>query len=130
MNNTFRKEERLCNQVLIDKLFRSGRSFTIFPLKVHYLWIDHYEEAPSRVVVSVSKKLHKNATTRNKIKRRIKEAYRLNKNDIIENLQKNNASLLLAFIYTSKLLIPYKKLETIIIIILHRLILEHEKHTG
>jgi ribonuclease P protein component len=76
---TFTKEERLCNKRLIDGLFHNGSSFLCYPFKASWLFIDEPQQAPAQILFSVSKKRFKRAVDRNLIKRRMREAYRLNK---------------------------------------------------
>lgn len=74
---TFRKSERLCSKKVIDALFAGGnKSFSAFPLRVVYM---ERPEPVSQVLVSVSKRHFKHAVDRNRVKRQIREAYRLNK---------------------------------------------------
>ncbi len=76
---TFKKEERLCNKKLIDELYHSGSSFLCYPFKVSWFFPDQHQPVCAQVLFAVSKKRFKNAVDRNLIKRRIREAYRLNK---------------------------------------------------
>jgi ribonuclease P protein component len=76
---TFTKEERLCNKKLIDELFHNGSSFLCYPFKVSWLIVNEPLQFPAQVLFSVSKKRYKRAVDRNLIKRRIREAYRLYK---------------------------------------------------
>ena len=76
---TFKKEERLCNKKLIDKLFHNGSSFLCYPFKASWLFVDEPANFPVQILFSVSKKRYKRAVDRNLIKRRMREAYRLNK---------------------------------------------------
>lgn len=90
---TFKKEERLCNKRLIDKLFHNGSSFLCYPYKASWLIVDEPADAPAQILISVPKKRYKLAVDRNLLKRRIREAYRLNKQqhlyDVLNGMQKN-----------------------------------------
>jgi len=78
---TFRKEERLCSRKHLDLLFKNGSSFLLYPFRVSYLFIDHPTDVQAQVVINVPKKRYKRAVDRNLLKRRIREAYRLHKQD-------------------------------------------------
>jgi len=98
---TFHKEERLSKDKLIQELFDKGSSFYLFPFKVFFM--PNPDEAVSfhQVVISVSKRNFKRAVDRNLIKRRIREAYRLNK-----ELLPVRKKLLIAYIYSVKDILP------------------------
>jgi ribonuclease P protein component len=83
---TFTKEERLCNKKLIDELFHNGSSFLVYPFKVSWLIVNDPQVFPAQVLISVSKKRYKRAVDRNLIKRRIREAYRLHKQQYLYSL--------------------------------------------
>lgn len=76
---TFRKEERLCSKKLIGQLFSKGSSFNLYPLRFIYVLSPESSGSTPQVLISVSKKHYKRAVDRNRIKRQIREAYRLNK---------------------------------------------------
>ena len=77
---TFKKEERLKSKKLIDHLFKKGLVLHQYPFKVLYDFTDDQDfKFPAKIAVSVSKKLFKKAVERNHIKRKILEAYRINK---------------------------------------------------
>jgi len=79
---TFPKEERLCSKRLIDDLFRSGSSFFIYPYRVTYQRIEGID-TPVQVLLSASRRRFRRAVTRNLLKRRMREAYRLQKADLL-----------------------------------------------
>lgn len=102
-NCTFGKEEHLCKRTLIDKLF-GGKShaLTVWPLKMVYLVVDreNEQEAAVEVLVSVSKRFFKRAVKRNRVKRQIREAYRKQKQTLLERMeQMPDKRLLLAVIW-------------------------------
>lgn len=94
---SLRKEERLSRDKWIKELFDKGSSFYFYPFKVLYLTHPEQDFGFTQVLFSVSKRLHKTAVSRNRIKRRLREAYRLNK-AVLESPEK----LLIAYIYTAK----------------------------
>ncbi len=83
---TFKKEERLCNKKLIDQLYHNGSSFLCYPFKVSWLITTAPQLSPAQVLFSVSKKRYKKAVDRNLIKRRMREAYRLHKEQHIYSM--------------------------------------------
>ncbi|WP_082036013.1 ribonuclease P protein component [Pedobacter lusitanus] len=91
----FTKEERLCSRKLLDLLFKNGSSFLVYPYRVSYLFIPEKNTFPVQVVVNVSKKRFKRAHDRNLIKRRIREAYRLQKSSALYPLLNHPDQLLL-----------------------------------
>ena len=74
-----------------------------------------------KIMVTVSKKNYKKATDRNLIKRRIKEAWRKNKEVFYTFLEDRKIKCLLAFVYTSSEILPYKEIESKIILTLQKL---------
>lgn len=98
--HTLSKEERLSWKRHIDRLFTEGRSFVAFPLRVVYL-LSNEEGMPVRVsfLVSVPKKRFKRAVKRNRIKRQVREAYRMHKYDLWESLEAKDKRMLIAFLY-------------------------------
>lgn len=101
MANTLRKAERLHSKKLIERLFSGGaRSFSVYPLRVVYLPVEELEEEAS-VLISVSKRHFKRAVKRNRVKRQVREAYRKNKQVLLEVLERQNMRLAIAFIYLS-----------------------------
>jgi len=95
MKYTFNKKEKLKSQKLIEQLFAEGQSVAVYPLRLVYLQT-HFEEAVKiKTGVSVSKRHFKKAVDRNRIKRLMKEAYRLNKTAIFNNISNQYAFMIL-----------------------------------
>ncbi|QOI97100.1 MAG: ribonuclease P protein component [Flammeovirgaceae bacterium] len=90
------KSGRLRGQKKIQELFKRGSSFYLQPFRVVFLKTTG-TEAGHQVLFSVSKRDFKKATSRNRIKRLMKEAYRLNQNHI-----SSLPELQIAYIYTAK----------------------------
>ena len=100
---TFTKEERLCNKKLIDELFHNGSSFLCYPFKVSWLRVTEQQPFPAQVLFSVPKKRYKLATERNLLKRRMREAYRLNKQQhLYSSLQDAGKNIVFSIGYIGK----------------------------
>jgi ribonuclease P protein component len=115
--NTLAKEERLCSIKSIDKLFSSGESFVAYPLRIVYLIEDEadIERQIASILVSVSKKKFKRAVKRNRVKRLVKEAYRLNKGVYQDLLRSEDKRIDIAFLYLKKELPVYTEIEKAIL---------------
>ncbi len=112
---TFPKSERLSGKKSIEELFAKGSSFFIHPIVLKYQLV---EGASHKILIAVSKKALKKAVDRNLVKRRIREAYRLNKHQLSA---KNNSFYNLAFIYTDQNILAYKEIENKLCKLLQRL---------
>jgi ribonuclease P protein component len=120
---TFTKEERLCNKKLIDELFHKGSSFLCYPFKVSWLIVDDPQPFPAQVLFSVSKKRYKRAVDRNLIKRRIRESYRLHKQQYLYSLLADPAKKIVFSIgYIGKEITPYDFIEKKMLKLLTQLI--------
>jgi len=120
--NGFPKSQRLCSTKLIDELFAGGNShsLTVYPLKLVYTIlpspftlhpspnVPSPKSVPSpknQVLISVSKRHFKHAVDRNRVKRQVREAYRLNQSLLAEAVPEGKL-LLLAFVWMSDRLLP------------------------
>ncbi len=108
MSFSLKKHEILRSKKTIRELFENGSSFFLYPFKVYYL--PNPESQNNQVLFSVSKRNFKKAVERNLLRRRIREAYRLNKKTLVSD-QKESLSLYIALIYISKLKLPYRDIE-------------------
>lgn len=94
----FRKPERLCSKKLIQQLFSpQGRSLAAFPLRVVWMPVDPGCDAQVQMMVSVSKRKLRHAVDRNRAKRLVREAYRLNKHILLDKL--GDRCLAVAFLW-------------------------------
>ena len=87
MKHTLGKLERLKSKKLIEKLYEQGSSVKSFPLRMVYLQTKHTSDFPAQVGVSVSKRNFKSAVDRNRIKRLLRESYRLQKEILYDHIQ-------------------------------------------
>lgn len=120
---TFTKEERLCSKRFIENLFHNGSSFVVYPFRLVYLSNEIGENLhfPVQAILSVSKRRFKRAVDRNRIKRQMRECYRLEKHHLYENLQESSVKLLLAIQFVGKEQMPFKELHTKLLQLLKRL---------
>lgn len=111
---------------LIHELFTKGHSFIEYPFRV--VWIEGQAGNPvqPRILISVSKRYHKKAVTRNLLKRRIREAYRKNKESFCERLKVTSGNLNFGLLYISHEIMDYRRIEQKIILVLQRLIAKGE----
>jgi ribonuclease P protein component len=105
---TFKKEERLCNKKLIDELFHNGSSFLCYPFKASWMLVSDSQQVPVKIVLAVSKKRFKKAVDRNLIKRRMREAYRLHKQQYLyDQLNSTDKQIVLSLGYIGKEIAPF-----------------------
>ena len=87
MKNTLGKQERLKSKKLIERLYTEGKSIKVFPFRLVFLQTEHTSDFPTQFGFSVSKRKFKKAVDRNRIKRLMRETYRLQKSIIYNNLE-------------------------------------------
>ena len=109
--HTFRKTERISFQKEIDRLFKEGEAFISYPLRIVYLKQKPFSGATVSILISVPKKKFKHAVKRNRMKRLIREAYRLNKTSLVSHFQEKESGLLIAFLFIGNALCQWKEIE-------------------
>lgn len=126
MPNTFPKNEKLKSRKRIDRLFLEGKSISNYPLKLIYLKTALPKDVKIQAGVAVPKKNFKSAVQRNRIKRLLREAYRLNKQTVFNNSEGEFAFL---FLYLGKEIPAFSDVEKSMKKILQKFIetIEHEK---
>lgn len=98
---SLKKKERVTGRILVETLFKGGgsRSMSYYPLRVVYR-LTPYDETPARIMVSVPKRCLRHAVNRNRVKRQVRECYRLNKHLLDQHLQDiPDHTLAMAFIW-------------------------------
>ena len=98
---SFKKKDRLSQQKIIQKLFQEGIQINFYPFKIYILQVEKSLSQRIQVLVSVPKKQFKKAADRNLVKRRIREAYRLNKQILNEIKLKPEMQIAIAFVYNT-----------------------------
>ncbi len=116
MRLKFPKSENLKRRKLIEQLFSEGKSIAVFPIRLRYLATENKE--CSQAAFSVPKRNFKLAVSRNQIKRKMREAYRLNKS--VLNINKETHFALL-FLYLGKDSLNYKAIDKAMATLLKKL---------
>lgn len=108
---SFSKGERLCGIKAVSELFSGGRSLNMPPLRITYRILPaDVNLQPVRVLISVPKRHFKKAVDRNLIRRRIREAWRMNKTTLKENLSGSASRLEVAIIWIDTAIRPYDEI--------------------
>ncbi len=120
----FPKKQKLCGEKVIERLFANGKSISEKSFRAIWNFEKNNDQVCVKSLIVVSKKRLKLAVDRNVVKRRIKEAYRLQKKQLECFLEGTNQQLNLAIIYQEEEILDYKTLEEKINLLLSRLIKE------
>ena len=122
VKNTFHKREKLKNRKLLDQLFTKGRSVSAFPLKVFYHVLPAETTETVQAGVGVSARNFSKAVDRNRIKRLLREAYRLNKSLLHNALNADQKKAAVFFLYIGKEKPAFAALNETMPLVLHKLI--------
>ena len=117
----FPKNQKLCSETVIKEMFSSGKSFTTSGLRLVWKLDNNKDGVAVKSIIVVPKKKIRLAVKRNIIRRRLKEAYRLNKIELENMLKNKELQLSIAIIYQKDKILPYKTVEEEIKLILERL---------
>jgi ribonuclease P protein component len=119
---TLNKSERLKRRKIIEQLFSEGRAVSVFPIRVQYKLVDELLNDPLQAGFSASSRTFKRAVDRNRIKRLMREAYRLQKAPLEQALQTKQRRLALFLIYTGKELPEYALIKEKMEVVLKKLV--------
>jgi len=113
-------KERLKSRKAIETLFRSGKMISSPPFRLLYQTTEK-QDSPVKMTVAVPKKLVKRAVDRNLLKRRTREAYRLNKDLLLSKIKSEDSTYQLVFLYQTKGLADYQTIRSSIRFLLMKL---------
>lgn len=112
---TFKKEERISSKKEIDFLFKNGTYFISYPIRILFCKKDARENDRFSVLISVPKRKFKRAVQRNRVKRLIRETYRLNKSILWNIPPEKCVGLSIGFIFVGNDIPNFKTVETAMI---------------
>ena len=109
----FLKNERLTLRKDIEQLFEKGQAFVAYPLRVVYMSGTVRNDAVPgiSILAGAPKKRIRQAVSRNRVKRLIREAYRLNKGELFDAYRQSGKFLHIAFMYVSNEICTYTDME-------------------
>ena len=126
---SFPKAEKLCSKTLIESIYNHGQKLKLYPFVVNYLYVEDNVKMPFplQILISVPKRKIKLAVKRNRLKRQIREAYRLNKQPLIDHIMGQDQKMALFLVYIGKENESYSFIEKKLILLLKTLKEDHKK---
>lgn len=120
-NKTFTlgRQDRLKSRKKIELLFKDGKVMNLYPFRVSYLLT---EEKGLQIGVGAGKRHFKKAVHRNKIKRLLREAWRLQKNEVLEKANEQQKGLAVFIVYIGKEMPSFSEISTLVKQVIDRLI--------
>lgn len=107
--NRLYKIEKLCSRSAVNRLFQTGKSAIQYPLRI-VLNVSIDSTEPVKFMITVPKKKIRKAVDRVLLRRRIREAYRLNR-ELLAPLKENNISIEIGFLYLDSNIADYATIE-------------------
>ncbi len=127
IRNTFRKDERICNQKQIDLIFSGGKALTAGNFRIIHLKNPSNESAHLMVLMAVPKRNIRKAVFRNRMKRLMREAFRVQKHTLSLLLQQKDIHIGIAIVFNGKMIVSQQETNLAINELLDRLIKYYEK---
>jgi ribonuclease P protein component len=125
----FGRKEKLKSRKQLDELFAKGKSFSVFPVKVFYSLNQEATDFPVKLAVGATKRSFKKAVDRNRIKRLLREAYRLNKQPLIDWSVSKEKNITVFLLFIAKTLPSFEELQIVMPVILEKLIKRVSENT-
>ena len=116
----FSKPERIGSRKTLEHIFKSGKKISEDAIQLLWMESDSDEKTLLKIAISVPKRNFKKAVDRNKIKRQIREAYRLNKHKILPLLESTGKKFSAIILFTGKVPLSYPETEAKIILTLQQ----------
>ncbi|HEX3024706.1 MAG TPA: ribonuclease P protein component [Chitinophagaceae bacterium] len=119
---SYQRKEKLKSRKLMDQLFTGGKSVSAFPVKAMFNETDVAIDFPVKAGVGVSSRNFKKAVDRNRIKRLLREAYRLNKQPLLDFAIANDKKIAVFFLFVDKTLPDFETLQNKMPVLIDKLI--------
>ncbi len=121
MDYKLHKAEKLTSRTSIERLFGEGKSLMAFPLRAAYR-LHEPGDAPVQFLISIPKKRIRKAVDRVTLRRRTREAYRLNRRELLTDiLQQHGIGVDIAFVYLDSTPAPYAVISDKVTLLLSRI---------
>lgn len=101
-NHTYSRSEKLKSRKVLSTLFTGGKTISVFPVKLFWMPAGNTAGQPVQAGVGVSARHFAKAVDRNRIKRLLREGYRLNKQPLLTALKTHEKQIAVFFLYIGK----------------------------